>query len=45
MALAALQPQPGPKATPRSTQWREIGRQGPWQTVVPLHKQLRIPLY
>src|SRR6476646_9831520 len=38
MALAALQPQPGPKATPRSTEWREIDQQGPWQTVVPFHK-------
>jgi hypothetical protein len=45
MALAALQPQPEPKATPRSTEWCEIGRQGPWQTVVPFHKQLRVPLY
>jgi hypothetical protein len=26
MPLAALQPQPGPKATPRSTEWCEIGR-------------------
>jgi len=26
MDLTALQPQPEPKATPRSTEWCEIGR-------------------
>ena len=36
MALAALQPQPEPKATPRSIEWREIGQQGFWHTVVPV---------
>jgi len=45
MDLTVLQPQSEPKATPRSTDWCEIGRQGPWQTVVPFHKQLRVPLY
>jgi hypothetical protein len=39
MALTALQPQPEPKATPRSTEWRV-----PWQTVVPLHEQSRVLL-
>jgi hypothetical protein len=42
MALAALQPQPKPKATPRSTEWCESGQHGAWHTVVPLHKQLRV---
>jgi len=41
MALAALQPQPEPKATPRSIEWCEIGRQGLWHTVVPLHEKSR----
>src|SRR5260221_6095791 len=36
MTLTALQPQPGPKATPRSAQWCQIGKHGPWQTVVPV---------
>ena len=45
MGLTALQPQSEPKATPRSTEWCEIGQHGPWQTVVPFHKQLRVPLY
>jgi hypothetical protein len=30
--------------TPRSTEWCDIGRQGPWQTVVTFHKQLRVRL-
>ena len=42
MALTALQPQPGPKTTPRSTEWCEIGQQGSWHTVVPLHEQSRV---
>ena len=41
MDLTALQPQSEPKATPRSTEWCEIGQHGAWHTVVPLHKQLR----
>jgi hypothetical protein len=41
MVLTALQPQPEPKATPRSTKWCEIGQHGPRQTVVPLHKRMR----
>jgi hypothetical protein len=36
MALAAFQPQPGPKATPRSTERGKIGQQDPWKTVVPV---------
>jgi hypothetical protein len=43
MALTALQLQPEPKATPRSTQWCEIGQHSDWQTVVTFHKQLRVP--
>jgi hypothetical protein len=43
MALTALQPQPEPKATQRSTQWCEIGQRSAWHTVVPLHEQLRDP--
>jgi hypothetical protein len=35
IALATLQSQPQPKATPRSTEWCEIGQQGFWHTVVP----------
>jgi len=34
MALAALQPQPEPKATPRSTEWCEIGQHVPWRMMV-----------
>jgi len=45
MALAVLQLQRERKATPRSTEWCEIGQHGPWQTVVLLHKQLRVSLY
>jgi hypothetical protein len=45
MDLTVLRPQPEPKATPRSTERREIDQHGPWQTVVPFHKQLRLPLY
>jgi hypothetical protein len=44
MALAAPEPQPEPKATPRSTEWCEIGQQGFWHTVVPLHEQSRVLL-
>src|ERR1700693_1713235 len=44
MDLTALQPQSEPKATPRSTEWCEIGQHGPWQSVVPLHKQLGVHL-
>jgi hypothetical protein len=43
MALAALQPQPGPKATPRPTEWREIDQHSAWHSVVPLHEQSRVP--
>jgi hypothetical protein len=45
MVLTALQPQPQPKATPRSTEWREIGQHRSWPTVVQFHKQLHIALY
>ena len=38
MGLTALQPQSEPKTTPRSTEWCESGRQGPWQTVIRFHK-------
>jgi hypothetical protein len=41
MALAAPEPQPEPKATPRSTEWCEIGHQGFWLTLFPLHEQSR----
>jgi hypothetical protein len=44
MVLTVLQPQPEPKATPRSTEWCEIGQHGTWQTIVPLHKQSRVLL-
>jgi hypothetical protein len=44
MGLNAVQPQSEPKATPRFTEWCEIGQHGPWQTVVPFHKQLRVHL-
>jgi hypothetical protein len=44
IVLTALQPQPEPKATPRSTEWCEIGQQGFWHTVVPLREQLRVLL-
>jgi hypothetical protein len=44
MALATLQPQPEPKATPRSTEWWEISQQGFWHTVFPLHEQSRVLL-
>jgi hypothetical protein len=44
MALAALQSHPEPKATPRSTKWCEIGQQGFWHTIVPLHEQLLVLL-
>jgi len=45
MPLTALQPQPERKTMPRSPEWCESGQHGPWQTVVPLHKQLRIALF
>jgi len=38
MALTALQPQPQPKATPRSNEWCEIVQHSAWQTVVPSHE-------
>ena len=41
MVLTALQPQPEPKATPRSTEWCEIGQQSAWYSVVPFHKRMR----
>jgi hypothetical protein len=41
MVLTALQP----KATPRSTESRKNGQNCPFQTVIPFHKQLRVPLY
>jgi hypothetical protein len=44
MALTALQPQPEPKATPRSAEWCEIGRQSDWHSVVRLHEQSRVPV-
>jgi hypothetical protein len=44
-ALIALQPQPEPKATPRSTEWCESGQHSAWRTVVPFHNELRVPLY
>jgi hypothetical protein len=44
MGLTILQPQSEPKATPRSTEWCEIGQHGPWQIVVPFDKQLRVSL-
>ena len=44
MGLTALQPHSEPKATPRSTESCEIGPHGPWQTLVPFHKQLRVHL-
>jgi hypothetical protein len=44
MVLTALQLQPEPTATPRSTKWCEIGQQGFWHTVVPLHEQSRVLL-
>jgi len=43
IALIALQPQPKPKATPRSTEWCEIGQRSAWHSVVPLHEQSRVP--
>jgi hypothetical protein len=43
--LTALQSQPEPKATPRSTEWCEIGQYGPWQTVILLHEQSRVGLH
>ena len=42
MGSTALQPHSEPKATPRSTEWCEIGHQGSWHTVVPLHEQSRV---
>ena len=42
MDLTALQPQRERKATPRSTEWCEIGQHGAWKTIVPFHKQLRV---
>ena len=33
------------KPTPRSTKWCESGQHSTWQTVVPLHEQLRIILH
>jgi len=45
MALAALQPQPESKTTPRSAERCEIGKHGAWHTVVlPLHEQSRVLL-
>jgi hypothetical protein len=45
MDLAALHSQSEPKTTPRSTECWEIDQHSPRQTVLPFHKQLRIPLY
>jgi hypothetical protein len=45
MTLTVLQRQSEPKATPRATEWCESGQHSPWQTVVSLHKQLRVSLY
>jgi hypothetical protein len=45
MGLTALQPHSELKATPRSTEWCEIGHYIAWHTVFPSHKQLRVPLY
>jgi hypothetical protein len=44
MVLTALQPQPEPKATQRSTEWCESEQHGPWQTVVSFYKQVRVHL-
>ena len=41
MALTALQPYSEPKATPRSTEWCEIGQHRAWHSVVPFHKRMR----
>jgi hypothetical protein len=38
MGLTALLSQCEPKATPRFTEWCDIGQHGPWQTVIPFHK-------
>ena len=43
MALTALQPQSEPKATPRSTEWCEIGQQGLLAMLVRL--QLRASVF
>ena len=45
MALTALQPHSEPKATRRPAEWCESDQHSAWQTVVPLHEQLRVPLY
>jgi len=45
MALTALQPHSEPKATPGSPEWCESGKHSAWQTVVPLHEQLRVCVY
>jgi len=42
IGLTAPQPQSAAKATPRSTEWCEFGHHGPWQTVVSVHKVLRL---
>src|SRR5271165_52461 len=41
IVLAALQPQPEPKATPRSTEWCESGQHSAWHSVVAFHKRMR----
>jgi hypothetical protein len=45
MDLTALQPQSEQKAPPRSTEWCESSKHSAWQTVVPLHEQLRVRVY
>ena len=40
--LAALQLQAQPRARPGSTERREIGQHGPWQTIVAFHKEFRV---
>ena len=44
MFLTALQPEPKPSATPRSTEWCEIRRHSAWHTFVPLHAELGVSL-
>jgi len=41
MGLTAVQPHSEPKATPRYTDWCELGRHSAWHSVVPFHKRMR----
>jgi hypothetical protein len=45
MGLTVLEPHSEPKATPRSTDWCEIGQYGPLHTVNPFHEELPVRLY